>query len=140
VLHLHPHQSTAERQGEGAALPLPPVIVGYGNSFCDLLDLQALSCAHPLRSALLDELVHLRLVVMVVRQGSVDLGGSQMREGSQNILYRLAGLNAFNEVTDGNAGATYTGLAPTDSGPANDIRMSLGCLLDEGVVILIADQ
>src|SRR6058998_2413864 len=63
-----------------------------------------------------------------------------MGEGSQNILYRLTGLNAFDEVTDGNAGATDNRLASTNSRAADDVRTFLGCLLDQRSVILIADQ
>ena len=57
------------------SLPSPPLIVCYGNPFGNLLNLQALRCDHLLRLTLLYESVHLSLVVMVVREGIVDLGG-----------------------------------------------------------------
>src|SRR6266540_951791 len=87
IARPHPRRSTTGRHGEGTALPSPPLIVCYSNPFGNLLNLQALRCDHPLRPALLYESVHLSLVVMVVREGIVDLGGGEMGEGSQNLFY-----------------------------------------------------
>jgi hypothetical protein len=52
----------------------------------------------------------------------------------------LTGLKAFDEVTDGNAGAPDERLASTHSRSADDVRMPLGCLLDQRSVIFIADE